>query len=112
AASAFGQGTNAITPIQLLRYVGVLAMGGDAYTPHLLLRAAPGIDREGNYHPEIRYAEKKHFTVPMSDEIRAIVKNAMWQAVNGAGTAGGARVEGFDVCGKTGTAQVASTERA
>ena len=28
-----------------------------------------------------------------------------------AGTAGGARVEGFDVCAKTGTAQVASTDK-
>jgi penicillin-binding protein 2 len=37
----------------------------------------------------------------------------MYGAVNeGGGTAGGARIEGFEVCGKTGTAQVASNERA
>jgi penicillin-binding protein 2 len=111
AASAFGQGRNESTPIQLLRYVGILAMGGQAHTPHLLLRAAPGIDRLGNQFPEIRYEDKNPFVVPMNDEIRHIVKQGMWQAVNGAGTAGRARVEGFDICGKTGTAQVASTER-
>jgi penicillin-binding protein 2 len=37
----------------------------------------------------------------------------MWGAVHEpGGTAGGARVEGFDVSGKTGTAQVASKARA
>src|SRR5262249_3599995 len=39
AASAFGQGMNASTPIQLLRYVGGLANGGFMNTPHLFLRA-------------------------------------------------------------------------
>jgi len=112
AASAFGQGTNALTPIQLLRYVGGLAMGGQMSVPHLLLRGASGIDREGVSHEEIRYEIKGGFVVPMGPEIQAIVKRGMWEAVNGAGTAGGGRVEGFDVCAKTGTAQVAATERA
>jgi penicillin-binding protein 2 len=49
--------------------------------------------------------------VPMGPAIEKIVKEGMWNAVNGAGTAGGTRVEGFDVCAKTGTAQVASTAR-
>jgi penicillin-binding protein 2 len=47
----------------------------------------------------------------MSAEIREIVKKGMCGAVAG-GTGGGARVEGFDVCGKTGTAQVASKDKA
>jgi penicillin-binding protein 2 len=111
AASAFGQGQNALTPIQLLRYVGILAMGGPAHTPHLLLRAAPGIDRDGNMVAQVTFVEKNSFNVPMSPEIHSIVKRGMWDAVNGGGTGGGARIEGFDLCGKTGTAQVASTER-
>jgi len=113
AASAFGQGRNASTPIQLLRYVGGLANGGFMYTPHLFLRAAAGIDREGNQQPEVTYEDKNRFNVPMSAEIHEIVKKGMWGAVHdGAGTAGAARVEGFDVCGKTGTAQVASKDKA
>src|SRR5215510_12200507 len=50
AASAFGQGRNASTPIQLVRYVGALANGGHLHTPHLLLRAVAGIDRNGEEH--------------------------------------------------------------
>lgn len=113
AASAFGQGCNASTPVQLLRYVGALANGGHLYTPHLLLKAVPGVDRNGDEHGESRYEDKNAFDVPMSDEIHKIVVDGMYAVVNeGGGTGGGARVEGFDVCGKTGTAQVASRDKA
>lgn len=113
AASAFGQGMNASTPIQLLRYVGGLASGGFMNTPHLFLRAVAGIDRDGNQQPELKYEDKTKFIVPMNAEIHEIVKKGMWGAVHdGAGTAGAARIEGFDVCGKTGTAQVAAKDKA
>jgi penicillin-binding protein 2 len=112
AASAFGQGQNASTPVQLLRYVGGLANGGFMNTPHLLLRAVGGTDRNGISRPEIKYEDKNRFQVPMSPEIYQIVKNGMWRAVNTTGTGGRAAVEGFDICGKTGTAQVASKEKA
>ncbi len=111
AASAFGQGTNALTPIQLLRYVNGLATGGQMHTPHLFLRAVAGTDRMGNKHSAIRYVDGNKFTVPMSSETHEIVLKGMWGAVNGAGTAGAAFVEGFDVCGKTGTAQNISTDK-
>lgn len=112
AASAFGQGMNASTPIQLLRYVAGLANGGYMYTPHLLYRGAPGGDREGKQHPEAKFEDKNKFTVPMDAEIHEIVLKGMWSAVNAGGTAGAAAIEGFDVCGKTGTAQVASKDKA
>lgn len=111
AASAFGQGRNETTPIQLLRYVGALANGGHMVTPHLLLKV-PAVERDGVMLPELRYEDRNKFTIPMSPEIHEIIKKGMWNAVNGDGTAGAARVEGFDVCGKTGTAQVASKARA
>ena len=112
AASAFGQGQNSLTPVQSMRYVGGLANGGKMYTPHFLLKAVPGTDRNDVSHPELRY-EVKFFTLPMAPEIHDIVKRGMYGAVNeGGGTAGVARIEGFDVCGKTGTAQVASNTRA
>jgi len=111
--SAFGQGRNASTPIQLVRYVGALANGGHLHTPHFLLRAVSGIDRNGLEHPEVSYEDKNAFDVPMSDTIHKIVLDGMYGVVNeGGGTGGGARVEGFDVCGKTGTAQVAARDKA
>ncbi|MBS1786569.1 MAG: penicillin-binding protein 2 [Acidobacteria bacterium] len=110
ASSAFGQGQNASTPIQLLRYVSGLAVGGQMYTPHLMLRAKAGVDRFGNQQPEMFYDDKNKFVVPMSKEIHDIVLKGMNGAVE-YGTAGAAKVEGFDVCAKTGTAQVASTDR-
>src|SRR5215813_9073901 len=113
ASSAFGQGRNGSTPVQLLRYVGALANGGHLHTPHLLLRAVPGVDRNGVEHAEVRYEDKNAFDVPMSDTIHKIVVDGMYGVVNeGGGTGGGARVDGFDVCGKTGTAQVASKDKA
>jgi penicillin-binding protein 2 len=112
ASSAFGQGRNASTPIQLLRYVGSLANGGHLHTPHLLLRAVSGVDRSGVEHAEVRYEDKNAFGVPMSDTIHKIVIDGMYGVVNEGGTGGNARVEGFDVCGKTGTAQVASRDKA
>jgi penicillin-binding protein 2 len=110
--SAFGQGRNASTPIQLVRYVGALANGGHLHTPHLLLRAVAGIDRSGLEHPEVSYEDKNAFDVPMADEIHKVVVDGMYGVVNEGGTGGAARVEGFDVCGKTGTAQVAARDKA
>ncbi|HEY7179877.1 MAG TPA: penicillin-binding transpeptidase domain-containing protein, partial [Blastocatellia bacterium] len=113
ASSAFGQGRNASTPVQLLRYVGALANGGHLHTPHLLLRAVAGVDRNGAEHAEVRYEDKNAFDAPMSDVIHKVVKDGMYGVVNEpGGTGGNARVEGFDVCGKTGTAQVASKDKA
>ncbi len=112
AASSFGQGQNAITPIQLARYVGGLANGGKMYTPHFLLKAGKGINRKGEPQAEYVYQDKNLYSVPMGEAIHHIVKQGMWQAVNAGGTGGGAAVKGFDVCGKTGTAQVVSNERA
>jgi penicillin-binding protein 2 len=111
AAAAIGQGF-AITPLQMLRMVAGVAVGGKMATPHLLLEGAAGMDRFGNEQPEIQYADVKQFSVPMSPEIHETVIRAMWSVVNENGTGGRSRVEGFDVSGKTGTAQVASKTRA
>lgn len=111
AAASIGQGI-AITPLQMLRMVSGVSVGGRMVTPHLLLKAVAGDDRLGNWQPELRYVDKGAFTIPMNSQIHETVTDAMWGVVNENGTGGGARVDGFDVAGKTGTAQVASARRA
>lgn len=43
----------------------------------------------------------------MSLEQEELVVKGMWGVVNGGGTAGAIKMEGFEIAGKTGTAQVA-----
>jgi cell division protein FtsI/penicillin-binding protein 2 len=76
-----------------------------------LLEVAAGMDRFSDERPEVRYVDEKRFAIPISPEIHETVTRAMWGVVNENGTGVRARVEGFDVSGKTGTAQVASKSR-
>jgi penicillin-binding protein 2 len=111
AAASIGQGI-AITPLQMLRLTAGVAAGGQMTTPHCFLRSTPGDDRNGVWQEEIQYVDEGQFSVSISPTIHQTIKQAMWGVVNENGTGGRARVEGFDVSGKTGTAQVASKQRA
>lgn len=89
---AIGQGALTVTPLQLAYAIGGLAMGGVWHTPHLLKQAQA---------PPPRVA---HIDVSHAIEI----VDALWGVVNDGGTGGRARIPGIEVCGKTGTSQLAS----
>jgi penicillin-binding protein 2 len=88
-----------VTPIQAAWAIGGLASGGRLKQPHLVDPAQ--LRMLGFDAPEVHsdtYAVRE-------DTVETVAK-AMWGVVNDGGTATIAHVDGFDVAGKTGTAQV------
>jgi penicillin-binding protein 2 len=114
--SSFGQGQDVLTPIALIRAHSAIGMGGKMYIPHLMKELRPvrevGTDPSNpDYRPArpargFDHPEPKVLPIPR-DQSETVVK-ARWAVVNEAGTATGIRMAGFDIAGKTGTAQVVS----
>jgi penicillin-binding protein 2 len=96
---SIGQGQIGVTPIQAAWAVGGLASGGRLKQPRLV--QPQELRRNGFESPEVGYQ-----TYTVSEDTVETVAKAMWGVVNDGGTATSARVNGFDVAGKTGTAQV------
>jgi penicillin-binding protein 2 len=93
---AIGQGALTVTPIQLARAIGGLAMGGVWHRPHLV-KDQPDKPHEMELDPE--NVEK--------------VMSGMYGVVNEVGGTGvRAHLTGIDVCGKTGSAQLTSNDYA
>ncbi len=95
-----------MTPISEAVYISALANGGTRVTPHLL----KAMDEGNGWKPTPAPAPKSQVALK-PDTIQAI-RDGLWLVVNGAGTGGRARMAGYDVSGKTGTAQVISNEGA
>jgi penicillin-binding protein 2 len=114
--SSFGQGQDVLTPIALLRAHSAIAMRGKMYVPHLLkdVRAISAVGNDSSradYRPErpARAFERPAPKIlPIPPDQSDLVVKAMWAVVNEAGTATGIKIAGFDIAGKTGTAQVVS----
>lgn len=94
---AIGQGDLGCTPLQMANLAAIVANRGYYYTPHIIKHI------EGRDSIDSRFYER-HYTMVDSIHFVPIVEG-MWRGVNVAGTSGRARLEGWDVCGKTGTAQ-------
>jgi penicillin-binding protein 2 len=92
---AIGQGALTVTPLQLANAIGGLAMGGIWYTPHVVADPA---------------RKETPRRVEFKPENLALVVNGMYSVVNEGGTGQLARVAGIEICGKTGTAQLASND--
>lgn len=94
----FGQGVS-MTSLQLARALSAIANGGELVTPHFLLQAPEGSGTE------TRWPKRRAIS-----EEAALATREVMKAVVTEGTGGAAAVEGYEVAGKTGTAQKARTD--
>ncbi len=114
--SSFGQGEDVLTPLALLRAHSAIGMKGKMYIPHLLkeVRAIAAVGNDPtrpDYRPERparTFDRPQPKVLPIPVDQSDLVVHAMWSVVNVAGTATGIKMAGFDIAGKTGTAQVVS----
>ena len=99
---AIGQGAVGVTPLSLAVMMATVVNGGTRVTPHLLKAVNDGDGWVPAQPPGPRSQ------VQLSPETLRVVTDGLWRVVNGQGTGGRGRIEGRDVIGKTGTAQVIS----
>jgi penicillin-binding protein 2 len=97
-----GQGAVAVTPVSMAVYMATLANGGTRVTPHLL----KAVDEGDGWKPVPTPPPQSK--VDIDPEKLQAIRDGLWMVVNAAGTGHNAQIKGYDVAGKTGTAQVIS----
>jgi penicillin-binding protein 2 len=90
---SIGQGALTVTPLQMARAIAGLAMGGVWHKPRVV-KEAPDTPTEWPLNPQY---------------VKDVI-DGMYGVVNEGGTGGRAWLPNIEVCGKTGTAQVASND--
>lgn len=104
---AIGQGPILATALQMASVYSIVANEGVRIHPHLM----GSVLEPGGTKVMKSAGIKKERIEGIDQRNYQIVKEALWGVVNEAGTGGKARLEGYDVCGKTGTVQVVGYER-
>jgi len=94
-SNAIGQGEVLMTPIQLANMMAAVANEGTYFTPHIVKKIK-------DHRIEDKFL-KKHVTTINPMYFKPVIEGLF--AVYNGGTANNLRIEGIDICGKTGTAE-------
>lgn len=98
---AIGQGEMTASPLQMANLAATIANRGYYHIPHVVKRIHDRDSIDARFY-------QKHYTAVDSKYFDPIVEG-MWRGVNREGGTGyWYRVEGLDICGKTGTAENSS----
>lgn len=103
--AGFGQGITT-TPVQQIKALTAIANGGVLLNPYIVEKTVNRQTGEITYKAEVKEGER----VASSSTIEKI-RNLMYLVVNGESsetTGSGYRMDGYDLIGKTGTAQIAN----
>ena len=95
---SFGQGIS-LTPLQITRFYGALVNDGVECTPHFLL--SKPLSGETPEYETVDVIENKEAISTMTDMLKTVVTN---------GTGKAAAIDGFNVAGKTSTAEIYDEE--
>src|SRR6185436_15409573 len=96
---SIGQGQVSLTPVSMAVYMATLANGGTRVTPHLL----KAVDDGTGWRPMPTPPPQSQVDI---DPVKLqAIRDGLFMVVNGAGTGHNAQIKGYDVSGKTGTAQ-------
>jgi penicillin-binding protein 2 len=104
--SSFGQVYDIITPISLLRTISAVSTGGRMFIPHLLKEVPAYGDQPAVKFQPLDPSRPNPKVIPIPEDIHHTVVEGMWSVVNAGGTGARIAMAGFDIAGKTGTAQV------
>jgi penicillin-binding protein 2 len=101
-----GQGAVAVSPIQLARTIGGIAMGGTFYRPHLvnsdqLSPQFKDVAMSPGGQPDVVH-------VPIDPQNWITITDAMANVLNSVGTGVASHIQGVDFAGKTGSTQKVS----
>lgn len=102
AIMGIGQG-NAVTPLQMVQAFGAIANGGHMMKPFVIKE----IDNpDGSIYKK---AEPVEVNQPISEDVSRTISKIMAEEISSGGGQN-AKVEGYEFCGKTGTAQRLNNE--
>lgn len=94
---SIGQGELGCTPLQMANFAATIANRGYYYIPHIVKSInGEGVKDSTFLQKQYTMVDPKHFEP---------IVQGMWNGVNVGGSSTRAKLEGWDVCGKTGTAE-------